>query len=127
MRYHGPSCSQFDYLVPCQKASVSRTVRFVERNEADDWTLQANCRGMADALFPDGKEQRRARRICTDCRVRPECLAEALDNRLEWGVWGGMTERERRRLLRERPDVTSWRDVLLADRGTLTKTARVKS
>ncbi|ADD99704.1 WhiB-type transcription regulator [Cutibacterium acnes JCM 18916] len=38
-----------------------------------------------------------------------------------------MTERERRRLLRERPDVTSWRDVLLADRGTLTKTARVKS
>ena len=127
MRYHGPSCSQFDYLVPCQKASVSRTVRFVESNEADDWTLQANCRGMADALFLDGKEQRRARRICTDCRVRPECLAEALDNRLEWGVWGGMTERERRRLLRECPDVTSWRDVLLADRGTLTKTARVKS
>lgn len=55
MRYHGPPCSQFVYFVPCQKASVSRTVRFVESNEADDWTLQANCRGMADALFPDGK------------------------------------------------------------------------
>ncbi|MEA5644064.1 MAG: WhiB family transcriptional regulator [Cutibacterium granulosum] len=84
-------------------------------NEADDWTLLANCRGMADALFPDGKEQRRARRICTDCAVRSRCLAEALDNRIEWGVWGGMTERERRKLLRERPDVTSWRDVLAAD------------
>lgn len=118
--------SRFGGAVPCQKASVPRTVRLVGSNEADDWTLLANCRGMADALFPDGKEQRRARRICTGCRVRPECLAEALDNRLEWGVWGGMTERERRRLLRERPDVTSWRDVLLADQGSQPKTARVK-
>nr|WP_114046077.1 WhiB family transcriptional regulator [Acidipropionibacterium virtanenii] len=81
-------------------------------DDDDDWTLLANCRGMADALFPDGKEQRRARRICVDCRVRARCLAEALDNRIEWGVWGGMTERERRRLLRERPGVTCWRDVL---------------
>jgi hypothetical protein len=45
--------------------------------------------------------------------VRFECLAEALDNRIEWGVWGGMTERERRLLLRQRSDVTSWRSVLL--------------
>jgi WhiB family redox-sensing transcriptional regulator len=44
--------------------------------------------------------------------VRTECLAEALDNRIEFGVWGGMTERERRALLRRRPDVTSWRDLL---------------
>ena len=42
-----------------------------------------------------------------------ECLAEALDSRVQWGVWGGMTERERRRLLRSRPDITSWREVLL--------------
>jgi len=40
--------------------------------------------------------------------VRTECLADALDNRVEYGVWGGMTERERRALLRRRPDVTSW-------------------
>lgn len=70
---------------------------------------------MTDALFPDGKEQRVARRICAGCRVRTRCLAEALDNRIEWGVWGGMTERERRRLLRERPDVKSWRAVLTAE------------
>jgi WhiB family redox-sensing transcriptional regulator len=39
-------------------------------------------------------------------------LAEALDNRIEWGVWGGMTERERRALLRRRPNVQTWRTVL---------------
>jgi WhiB family redox-sensing transcriptional regulator len=37
--------------------------------------------------------------------------AEALDNQIEWGVWGGMTERERRALLRRRPNA-SWRKVL---------------
>jgi WhiB family redox-sensing transcriptional regulator len=44
--------------------------------------------------------------------VRTECLADALDNRIEFGVWGGMTERERRALLRRRPQVTSWRRLL---------------
>jgi WhiB family transcriptional regulator, redox-sensing transcriptional regulator len=44
--------------------------------------------------------------------VRTECLADALDNGIEFGVWGGMTERERRALLRRRPDVTSWRELL---------------
>jgi WhiB family redox-sensing transcriptional regulator len=40
-----------------------------------------------------------------------QCLAEALDSRVDFGVWG-MTERERRALLRRRPDVASWRQVL---------------
>jgi WhiB family redox-sensing transcriptional regulator len=46
------------------------------------------------------------------CPVRTECLADALDNRIEFGVWGGMTERERRALLRRRPHVRSWRRLL---------------
>ncbi len=79
----------------------------------DDWTLQAKCRGMEDALFPEGKDQKRARAVCMGCPVRAECLAEALDHRIEWGVWGGLTERERRQLLRQRPDVQSWSAVLL--------------
>ena len=41
--------------------------------------------------------------MCFGCAVRTECLADALDNRVEFGVWGGMTERERRALLRRRP------------------------
>lgn len=77
-----------------------------------DWSVWAKCRGMGDALFPEPADQKRARLLCKDCPVRLECLAEALDHRIEWGVWGGMTERERRSLLRRRPDVASWRSVL---------------
>jgi WhiB family redox-sensing transcriptional regulator len=46
--------------------------------------------------------------------VRTECLAHALDHRVEFGVWGGMTERQRRALLRARPEVTSWGKLLTA-------------
>ena len=79
----------------------------------DDWTTRAKCRGMEDNLFPDAANQKRARLICSGCPVRFECLAEALDNQIEWGVWGGMTERERRQLLRQRSDVTSWSSLLV--------------
>lgn len=89
----------------------------------DDWTLRAKCRGMEDALFPEGADQKRARQICMGCPVRSECLAEALDNRIEWGVWGGMTERERRQLLRQRTDIQSWSAVLLGGRDKRGKKA----
>ena len=39
-----------------------------------------------------------------------ECGADALDNKVEFGVWGGMTERQRRALLKQHPDVVSWAD-----------------
>lgn len=78
-----------------------------------DWAEQAACRhGDPDALFVQGAAQNRAKTICMSCPVRTECLADALDHRIEFGVWGGMTERERRALLRRRPDVTSWRRLL---------------
>jgi WhiB family transcriptional regulator, redox-sensing transcriptional regulator len=81
--------------------------------QREDWTMRAKCRGMEDALFPEASDQKRAKLVCSGCPVRFECLAEALDNRIEWGVWGGMTERERRLLLRQRSDVTSWRSILV--------------
>lgn len=75
-----------------------------------DWPSLAACaNGDPDALFVLGAEQNVAKRICRQCPVRYECLADALDNRIEFGVWGGMTERERRALLRRHPQVTSWR------------------
>lgn len=78
-----------------------------------DWTTYAACRNEdPDALFVQGAEQNRAKKICRGCPVRTECLADALDNRIEFGVWGGMTERERRALLRRRPNVRSWRALL---------------
>lgn len=81
--------------------------------EQSDWTTAAKCKGMGDALFPKPAEQRRARQVCGDCPVRTACLAEALDERIEYGIWGGMTERERRMLLRRNPGVVSWQAVLL--------------
>src|SRR5262245_37063500 len=82
-------------------------------NDQADWRVNALCRDEdPDGLFVRGKEQRKAKLVCIACPVRTECLAEALDNRIEFGVWGGMTERERRALLRRRPDVMSWLGVL---------------
>ena len=76
----------------------------------DDWASQAQCKqARPDELFVRGAAQNRAKQLCAGCPVKTECLAEALDNQIEWGVWGGMTERERRAILRKRPNVVSWR------------------
>lgn len=79
----------------------------------EEWTGRAACRNAApDELFVQGAAQNRAKSVCVGCPVRTECLADALDNRVEFGVWGGLSERERRALLRRRPGVQSWRKLL---------------
>jgi WhiB family transcriptional regulator, redox-sensing transcriptional regulator len=84
----------------------------------EDWAQQAQCKQAGlDDLFVRGAAQHDAKRICAGCPVKTECLAEALDNQIEWGVWGGMTERERRAVLRSRPNVTSWRRLLESARA----------
>src|SRR4051794_41919079 len=78
-----------------------------------DWASRAACRASdPDALFVQGAAQNRAKSVCLGCPVRTECLADALDNRVEFGVWGGMTERERRAPLLRRPHVTPRRRLL---------------
>jgi WhiB family redox-sensing transcriptional regulator len=73
------------------------------------WVLKAKCRSTdPEELFVSGAAQKEAAAICQNCSVMAECLAEALDNQLEWGVWGGMTERQRRKLRRRYPEVVSW-------------------
>lgn len=96
-----------------ESVNVMTAAATAVRNWVEDWTIAAACRGMdPDELFVQGAAQNRAKLVCGGCPVRTQCLAEALDNRTEFGVWGGMTERERRALLRRRPDVRSWRKVL---------------
>src|SRR5918999_2838778 len=78
-----------------------------------DWRSRGACRTQdPDRLFVQGAAQREAKQVCVPCPVRARCLAEALDRRIEFGVWGGMTERERRALLRRRPDVHNWAELL---------------
>jgi WhiB family redox-sensing transcriptional regulator len=79
----------------------------------DEWAREASCAGQdPEALFVRGKAQNDAKAVCKTCPVLAQCLAEALDSRTEFGVWGGMTERERRALLRKRPDIASWKSAL---------------
>ena len=52
-----------------------------------DWTTRAACKGTdPDELFVQGAAQNRAKLICRGCPVRTECLADALDNGIEFGV-----------------------------------------
>jgi WhiB family transcriptional regulator, redox-sensing transcriptional regulator len=85
----------------------------MDSKQQQSWRVDAVCRDSdPDELFVRGADQNRAKLVCMGCPVRTECLAEALDNRIDFGIWGGMTERERRALLRRRPDVSSWSELL---------------
>lgn len=80
-----------------------------------NWPPLAACKnGDSDALFVQGAAQHVAKRVCRNCPVKYECLADALDNKIEFGVWGGLTERERRAMLRRHPKVASWRKMFEA-------------
>lgn len=68
------------------------------------WMAQGNCRNYPPATFfpSDGVGVDRARAICKGCPVADTCLEYALEERIEHGVWGGCSERERRRILKRR-------------------------
>jgi len=68
------------------------------------WQDQANCLGVdPDLFFPErGASTREAKEVCRGCVVRLECLEYALQNGEKFGIWGGMSERERRRIRRAR-------------------------
>ena len=68
-----------------------------------DWQEQALCRQAdPDLFFPErGSPGDSAKRVCVDCDVRLDCLEYALANGERYGIWGGLTERERTRLRRQ--------------------------
>lgn len=91
------------------------------------WAAMAACaHSSPDDLFVQGAAQRAARAVCFGCPVRIACLADALDNRVPFGVWGGMTERERRALLRRQPEVESWRALLTSDDAAVSEIIALK-
>lgn len=71
------------------------------------WRAEANCAGMDPDLFfaerGNCTEQvAQARAVCAGCVVREACLEEALESGIRFGIWGGKTTKERRRLRRAR-------------------------
>lgn len=70
----------------------------------EDWQERALCAETdPEAFFPEkGGTTRAAKAVCERCEVRADCLEFALQNAERFGVWGGLSERERRRLLKDR-------------------------
>ncbi len=75
----------------------------------DEWRQEALCAETdPEAFFPEkGGSTREAKRVCSVCSVRAECLESALENDVRFGFWGGLSERERRRLRLLRRDAIS--------------------
>ncbi|HEX2065027.1 MAG TPA: WhiB family transcriptional regulator [Acidimicrobiales bacterium] len=87
-----------------EASSVERLIRQIGRGDEPSWQDQANCLGVdPDLFFPErGASTREAKEVCRGCVVRVECLEFALANSEKFGIWGGMSERERRRIRRAR-------------------------
>ena len=81
---------------------VRRQVEVDEGNPLS-WQSDALCAQTdPEAFFPEkGGSTREAKRVCTTCEVRVECLEYALDHDERFGIWGGLSERERRRLKKQ--------------------------
>lgn len=88
----------------CDSPWVSVGIRpAVEREPVDDWQAKGACLGMdPDVFYPErGQSSRPAKRVCLDCPVWEQCLTFAM--RDKHGVWGGLSERQRRSLRRVTP------------------------
>ena len=69
------------------------------------WRDDAVCVGVdPDLFFPAGGASREAKAVCRTCPVRVECLEHAMRVPEKFGIWGGLSEKERRRLRRSTPD-----------------------
>jgi WhiB family redox-sensing transcriptional regulator len=82
--------------------AIARLVRIL--GDLEPWQRDAACRENPDAdFFPErGASTAEARAVCARCLVRHECLEYALRIGTKHGIWGGLSERERRRIRRER-------------------------
>ena len=80
----------------------------MDNSAETQWMADGNCAEKPPSLFfpSDGVGVEVAKRVCTDCPVKAQCLEYALENRIDHGVWGGTSERERRRILKARAERT---------------------
>jgi WhiB family redox-sensing transcriptional regulator len=103
-----PRASVSDEARTAMKVQLQVTSAPVTSLPFDDsptsWMGEGNCRNYPPATFfpSDGVGVDRARAICKGCPVSNTCLEYALTERIDHGVWGGCSERERRRILKRR-------------------------
>lgn len=93
------------YEQPAQPQDVDIfAVEGWDATEGGTWRQAALCAETdPEAFFPDkGGSTREAKQVCRGCPVRGECLEYALENEERFGIWGGLSERERRRLRTQR-------------------------
>lgn len=97
-------------------ADVRMIARPIEVGRIIDWTELALCAETdPEAFFPEkGGSTRNAKMVCSRCPVRRDCLETALDRDERFGIWGGLSERERRRLKRTWAPVHALPEVDLA-------------
>jgi WhiB family transcriptional regulator, redox-sensing transcriptional regulator len=83
---------------------VSATAPAYPQTATADWRADAACREVDIEVFfaVDEASQQEALAICETCPVRVECLEHAIASREHYGVWGGMREQDRKRLVRSR-------------------------
>ncbi|MGG7463927.1 MULTISPECIES: WhiB family transcriptional regulator [unclassified Plantibacter] len=89
-----------DWFVDPVKLGVPGVRQPVDEENQLAWQTDALCAQTdPEAFFPEkGGSTRDAKRICTTCDVRAQCLEYALQNDERFGIWGGLSERERRKL-----------------------------
>jgi WhiB family transcriptional regulator, redox-sensing transcriptional regulator len=85
-----------------QSQGIAGLLGIGQEGDAQSWQEQALCAETdPEAFFPEkGGSTREAKKICTGCEVKAQCLEYALANDERFGIWGGLSERERRRLRR---------------------------
>lgn len=106
--YNNPTCSDCHAT---KEHTLTLVAALADSFDDEPWKQRAACLGVDPELFfatrGDIVPIRRARMVCAVCPVRAECLEYALRNEEEFGMWGGLSEKERRPLLRERREAAS--------------------
>lgn len=101
-------CQNDTAVVRGKEVPYVKESELLPASEDRSWQDRANCLGVdPDLFFPErGASTREAKEVCRGCEVRQQCLDYALENGEKFGIWGGLSERERRRLRRQRAQAT---------------------
>lgn len=95
---------QYSAAPPFRTTARENVERRSDMMKSQAWREQGQCKGVDPEIFypVSDDDADEAKAICADCPVRVQCLEYALIARERDGIWGGCTERERRRIIRQR-------------------------